>query len=424
MSNLLKKIIRLATKYTQIDMHYVAKNSLWTSLDFTAGSILSIILVVVFANFLPKETYGVYKYILSLAGALSFLTLSGINTAVVQATAKSGNNGILPYALKLQFKWNLLYTIATMGLGIYYFLNGNNLLAYALWLMAVLFPLDVIFNTYGSFLVGKKEFKRVSIYSSISNTIQMSVLIIAALISDNVVFLIALYSLFRIIPNLYFYLKTVSIFKPQPLSQPEKKEIFRFARHLSLVHILSILAQHVDKIVVFHYLGAVQLAVYGIAISIPERIRGYFKNIETIMLPKISGKTVEEISKIFYKRIWQGVLFGLSVSLVYILAAPVIFKIFFPAYLESVPYSQIFSLVLIFIIPATYFSNIVKGHKMLNVIYASSLGANTLRIILYVILGRLWGIWGVITANLSLYFFGTIYNFILWEIEMKRRKVF
>lgn len=423
MSNLLKKIIKLATKYTQIDMGYVVKSSLWTSIDFAVGSVLSIILVVVFANFIPKETYGVYKYILSLAGALSFLTLSGINTAVIQATAKSGSNGILPYAVKLQSRWNFLYTLAVAGLGIYYFLNGNNLLAYALWLMAVLFPLDVVFNTYGSFLAGKKEFKRVSIYSSISNTIQMSVLIAAALLSDNVVFLIAVYSLFRIIPNFYFYLKTVSIFKPQSLSQPEKKEIFRFARHLSLVHILSILAQHLDKIVVFHYLGAVQLAVYGIAVSIPERIRGYFKSIETIMLPKISGKTVEEIKAVFYKRIWQGVLLGSIVSLAYILAAPVIFKIFFPAYLESVPYSQIFSLVLIFIIPATYFSNIVKGHKMIKVIYASSMGANILKIVLYITLGRLWGIWGVIAANLSLYFFGTIYNFILWEIEMKRRRI-
>lgn len=423
MIDFLKKIIRLATKYTQIDMHYVVKSSLWTSIDFMIGSVLSIILVVVFANFLPKETYGVYKYILSLAGALSFLTLSGINTAVTQATAKTDHNGILPYAAKLQFKWNIFYTLAVAVAGTYYFLKGNTSVAYALGLMAVLFPLDVAFNTYGSFLAGKKEFKRVSIYSSISNTIQMSVLITAALLSDNVVFLIGVYALFRIIPNFYFYLKTVSIFKPQALNQPEKKEIFRFARHLSLVHILSILAQHVDKIVVFHYLGAVQLAVYGIAVSIPERIRGYFKSIETIMLPKISEKTVKEIRAVFYKRIWQGVLLGLFVSLVYILAAPVIFKIFFPAYLESVPYSQIFSLVLIFVIPATYFSNIVKGHKMLKVIYASSLGANILRIILYVIFGRLWGIWGVIAANLSLYFFGTIYNFILWEIEMKRHKV-
>ncbi|TSC88936.1 MAG: polysaccharide biosynthesis protein [Parcubacteria group bacterium Gr01-1014_2] len=397
MSNLLKKIIKLATRYTKIDMDYVVKSSLWTSIDFTVGSVLSMILVVISANFLPKETYGIYKYILSLVGALSFLTLSGINTAVIQATAKSGNNGILPYAVKLQFKWNFLYTLVMAGLGIYYFLNGNNLLAYALWLMAVLFPLDAVFNTYGSFLAGKKEFKRVSIYSSISNTIQMSVLITAALLSDNVILLIGVYSLFRIVPNFYFYLKTVSIFRPQPLDQSEKKEIFRFARHLSFVHILSILAQHVDKIVVFHYLGAVQLAVYGIAISIPERIRGYFKSIETIMLPKISGKTVEEIKAVFNKRIWQGILLGSTISLAYI--------------------------VLIFIIPATYFSNVVKGHKMIKVIYASSLGANIFRIILYITLGKLWGIWGIISATLSLYFFGIIYNFILWEIEMKRRKI-
>ena len=420
MPNFLKKIIKLATKYTQIDISYLVKGGFWSSIDFVVGSILSFILLYIFANFLPQETFGTYKYVLSLVGSLSFVTLTGMNSAVAQAVAKGGNNGILPYAVKLQLKWNFFFTLAAGGFGGYYFLNGNSVLAYVLWFMAIAFPFDILLNTYGPFLVGKKDFKRGTIYGSTTNIIHMSALIVTAFFSDNLFLILVIYILFRIIPNLYFYLKTIRTFKPQPLSQNEKSEIFSFAKHLSFVHILSTLAQHLDKIIIFHYAGAVNLAVYGIAASIPDRIRAYFKNIGGVMLPKISGKTIEEIKPVFHKRIWQGILLGLATSLAYILTAPIIFKLFFPAYLESVAFSQIISLALIFIIPATYFANVVYGQKMMKVIYLSSMGGNAFRIVLYLILGRLWGIWGVILANLSLYLFGTIYNLILWEMEMRK----
>ncbi len=413
--------MNLATKHTQIDVPYLVRGGFWSSVDFVVGSILSFVLLYVFANFIPQETFGTYRYILSLVGSLSFVTLTGLNSAVTQAVAKSGNNGVLPYAIKLQLKWNFIFTLLAGGFGVYYFLNGNSLLAYTLWLMAIAFPFDILLNTYGPFLVGKKDFKRATIYGSTTNIIHISALIVAALFSDKIIILLGVYILFRILPNLFFYLKTVRTFKPEPLNQSEKKEIFSFARHLSFVHILSILAQHLDKIIVFHYAGAVNLAVYGIATSIPERIRAYFKNIGGVMLPKISGKTIEEIRPVFYKRIWQGMFLGLAASLIYILATPIIFKIFFPAYLDSVRFSQVFSLILIFIIPATYFANVVYGQKMMRVIYLSSMGGNAFRIVLYLILGRLWGIWGVILANLSLYVFGTLYNLVLWGIEMRRK---
>ena len=422
MPDFLRRIIDFATRHTQIDFHYLAKGGFWSSVDFVIGSVLSFVLLYVFANFLPQETFGTYKYVLSLVGFLSFVTLTGINSAVVQAAAKSASNGILPYAVRLQFKWNFLFTLAAGGLGGYYFLNGNQSLAYALWLMAAVYPFDILLNTYGPFLVGKKDFKRGTIYGSTTNIIHMSALIIAAFLSDKVFVLLAVYILFRILPNLYFYLRTVSVFRPEPLGRDEKQEIFSFARHLSFIHILSILGHHLDKIIIFNYAGPVNLAVYGIATAIPDRIRAYFKNIGGVMLPKISGKSIEEIKPVFYKRIWQGMLLGSVASLAYILAAPFIFKVFFPAYLESVPFSQVFSLSLVFIIPATYFANVVYSQKMMKVIYLSSMGGNAFRIALYLILGRLWGVWGVILANLLLYVFGTAYNLILWRMEMRRKK--
>ncbi|MEK9209084.1 MAG: oligosaccharide flippase family protein, partial [Patescibacteria group bacterium] len=70
--------------YTGTDNVYIAKQGFWASVPYIISTILSAALVVAFANLLPKEIYGTYRYILSIAGLLSFLTLTGMNTAITR----------------------------------------------------------------------------------------------------------------------------------------------------------------------------------------------------------------------------------------------------------------------------------------------------------------------------------------------------
>ena len=78
-------------KYIKTDMVYLARSGFW--LLFGQGTTLLSVLAlsIVFANFLPKETYGTYKYILSLTGIFSIFTLPGMTTALIRATARGPN---------------------------------------------------------------------------------------------------------------------------------------------------------------------------------------------------------------------------------------------------------------------------------------------------------------------------------------------
>lgn len=419
----IKDILFKLQKRLHIDTLYLARGGFWISSSFILTSILSLVQVVIFANFLPKESYGVYKYILSLASIFSFLTLTGMNEAVTQAAARSGSTGILKHAVKTQLKWNFLFTIVMTGLAGYYFLNQNILFAKSLFVLGLAFPLNTTFNTYGAFLVGRKDFRRASIYGTITPAVQLIALAIGALITQDIFTLVIIYAIASFLPNLIFCLQTIKLYGPESISQKEEGELILYSKHLSFMHILSSIAQYVDKLVIFHYIGAIQLAVYSLALAIPERARGFIKNLSMMMTPKLSEKTVKDIHKSFYKRIFQGMLIGAVMSAGYILLAPFFYRIFLPAYLEAIAYSQIFSLTLIFVLPSNYLGNIFNAHKMLRPMYFSSLTASILKILLYIVLGKLFGIWGVIASLLIVYIVNTIYNCYLWEMEVRRQSI-
>ena len=90
-------------KYTKADMLYIAKGGFWVMFGQGMNAILSLGLLVAFANFLPKETYGTYRYILSIAGMLSIFTLTGMNSAVSRSVAR-GSIGILNQTVNYQLK--------------------------------------------------------------------------------------------------------------------------------------------------------------------------------------------------------------------------------------------------------------------------------------------------------------------------------
>ena len=102
-----------------MDIPYMTKGGAWTALRFFITTATSLATMVAFGNLLPKETYGIYSYLMSLAGSLGFLTLAGMSTGIVRAVAR-GQENVVPYSLKLQLRYNLLATAAIAGVGFYY----------------------------------------------------------------------------------------------------------------------------------------------------------------------------------------------------------------------------------------------------------------------------------------------------------------
>src|SRR3989344_9404768 len=134
------RALRWSEQYTKTDMLYLAQGGGWLLSGQIIASLSSFLLVIAFANLIPKETFGTYKYILSLTSILLIPSLPGINTALNMAAARN-LDATLILALKTRVRWGLLSSLASLGLSGYYFLNGNIYLVNSFFVKAHFFPI-------------------------------------------------------------------------------------------------------------------------------------------------------------------------------------------------------------------------------------------------------------------------------------------
>ena len=171
----IRRLLVWSQKYTQTDMVYLAEGGFWLTLGQMVSTAASFLLAIAFANLLDPITYGNYRYVLSLIGMLSVLTLTGMGIAITQATAR-GLEGSFYTGFKTKLKWGLLASLASIGLAGYYWLQGNNLLPIPLLISATFLPLMQASQVYKDLLIGKKLFDIQTKYSTLSQIISSGII--------------------------------------------------------------------------------------------------------------------------------------------------------------------------------------------------------------------------------------------------------
>ena len=404
-------MLRKTEKYTKADMVYLAKGGFWITFGQSISTLLSLVLIIAFANLLPKETYGTYRYILSLASVLNIFTLTGMNSAVARAVA-IGNEGALRTSVKYQLKWNVLMLVAFFTLGGYYLANGDIQFATSFFILGIFVPSTLALNTYGAYLEGKKEFKIASISSVISTFLYVAGVLTAILLSGSVTWLIAAYALTTFTATLFFYIFTIRKFKPH--ATMEAGETLKYGRELSFIRFIGPISSQIDKIVLTHFWGPAQLAIYSLAMAVPERAVSFIKNWVGIGFPKFSAKTPQEINTVFYRRIFQGMFVGGILAVLYIFISPYLFKYLLPRYLEGVFYSQILAISFIFAMPNRYISLLFESQKQSRQIFINGLINNAIAITLFVISGIWGGLLGLTIAHVLSSGIGMTINIVMW----------
>ncbi len=392
-------------------MLYIARGSFWVLFAQGINSMLSLVLIVAFANLLPKELYGIYKYILAIAAMLNIFTLSGMNNAVSRTVAM-GNEGALRPAVTYQLKWNTLMLLASLVLGGYYFLHGDHTLAFSLIILGIFVPCTLAFNTYSSFLDGKKKFRLAYTMSVLSTLIYSVGMLLILLLTDNLILIVATYAIATFIPSYIFYQYVLRTFNP-PHSD-EVTDTLKYGRELTFLRFADPVVSQIDKIVLAHFWGPAQLAIYSLAFAIPNRISFYIKRWISIGFPKFAEKTVAEINKVFFRRIVQGLLVGSVATGMYIFLSPYLFKYLLPQYVESIFYSQLLSLNFILALPNRFLSLLFTSQRLSSVLFQITIIQSIATVILYVVFGIYGGLLGLVIANLLLSVNGFFLNSIMW----------
>jgi O-antigen/teichoic acid export membrane protein len=408
----LYQFFRWSEKYTKTDMVYLASGGFWLGLGQFFSSLSVLLLAIAFANLLPKETYGTYQYILSMASIVGVFSLTGMNTALAQAVAR-GIEGIVKKAFWIQMKWGLIMFFVSLAASVYYFIQGNQILAVSFLIIGSFSPLLNSANSYSAFLNGKKDFKKITKYNIASIVSSNLLLLLTVLLTKNPLVLVLVYFASNTAINVYFYLKTIEAVKTErDTGQNEISETVSYGKHLSLMNIITTIAHYLDGPLVFHFLGAANLAVYSLAVAPPEQIKALFKNVSALALPKFSSQAKEAIKKTINNKV---LVLGTSIAvavLFYILIAPLAYKIFFPKYLSSVFYSQIYALSVIAITIYLPFTALL-GQMATKQLYLFNFWTSLFQILLLVIFVYFWGIWGAIISRIVSRFLNLAISLIL-----------
>jgi len=400
------RLLKKSEKWTKTDMIYLAKGGFWLTLGQGVSSVSSFLLAIAFANLLPKETYGTYKYIMSIVSLLAIPTLAGMNTAIVQAVARGYEGSVIP-AFKTKVKWGLLGGLASLILATYYYFQGNNILTIAFLISSIFIPFMDSLLIYDSYLNGKKDFKGLSNYNIFTKIISTIALILTVFLTDNIFLFIGSYFTTHTILRLIIF---KLVFKKNRLNQEKDSGTISYGKHLSLMNVIGSVAMQIDKIFIFYFLGPVDVAIYSVALAPVEQIKGLLKNIGTLALPKFSKVSTPNFTIHLNSKIKKMAIFLIFISLFYILTSPFIYKTFFPQYKESIFYSQFFSISIITTI-STIPLSFLKAHKKKNYLYIINIASLKIKIISMITFYYLFGLLGIIISILLSKFLETILSF-------------
>lgn len=383
--------LRWSEKYTKTDMLYLTRGSFWLSLGQGVTILSGLLLSIAFANLLPPEVFGLYRYIIAASAIIGAFALTGMATAVIQAVA-CGYDGALRAGFFQSLRWSIGTSVLALGASAYYYLNGNLTLALSFIPIAIATPIILSSSLYQGFLNGKKDFRRASFYHAAHKLVHLVALVSTILLTQNPVIIVAVY--FATEACITFTLYTLTQYR-YPKNTTTDVETLPYSKHLSVMNGLKLIAAHLDKILIFQSLGPISLAIYAFALAPITQLRGIDKTLAAIALPKLSERSFNELQQTLPRKVLLlSLLMGLLAT-IYALLAPYIYSFVFPQYLDSVRYSQVFAFSLLFA-PHILFVKALVAHKRTSSLYILNSSIPIVQILLLLILLPVTGIWGAI----------------------------
>jgi O-antigen/teichoic acid export membrane protein len=403
------KFLRWTEKFTKTDMVYFFKGSFWWTFGKFFSFLSSFLILFCFSKFAEREIYGAYQYVISTVAILGSFCLPGMDAALVRAVAR-GKEKTFYSSQKERLKFGTFTFLISLFISFWYFLKKNFELSLSFLIGGILFPLLSAFSLYSAFWQGRKRFDLQNKYLIYHNF--LAFLIFAPIIVFKPK---TIYVVFG-----YFFSFTLATFIFCRITQKEinkkteiDKETLSLGKHLTLMSMPKLISSQIDKIILWQFLGASQLAIYAFALRIVQRIQQLVP-FSALALPKMSQINLKKKKRNIFKKFLKLFLASVPLSIIYILICPIFFKIVFPTYLKSIIYSQILALILIFS-PFWFLATSFLAGAKKRELYILNFVPEILKIVLFFVLIPLFKIWGAVASILISQVFYSIFALYLFK---------
>jgi O-antigen/teichoic acid export membrane protein len=348
------------SRYLGTDIRYFFSGGSWLLVSQGLITFATILITILFANLVPVETYGTYKYIISVISIFSITSLSGINVAYARAVSR-GHEANYAEAIKAKIAWSSIGAAASFLFGVYYLYMGNSALGLSFIVVSLCLPFVDTFTLFQSYLNGKSEYKRLSFSLTGTTLIHSLVVALTLFYTDNVVLIISAYIVSKTLTNLFWSYFTLSKI---PVNDQTDNAVLSYGKHLSFMKGITIISGSLYSLGLWQFGGAASLAYFALAIAPAEQLRSALKYIEPLILPKTSRDVWDKRDLgWFLKKTFPLTLFTLVLTIIYFFCAPILFSWVFPQYLDAVWYSQLYMVTLFLTAQSVVVSAVLKAKQ-------------------------------------------------------------
>ncbi len=385
------------------DVLYAAKGGFWLAFGSLAGSLMSLVVAILFANLASKEAYGYYKYLMSIGGALTGFTLTGLGEALVRSAA-TGQDGTLRFLAHRSFRWNLLIGLfSLLGAG-WYFWHADTKLAWALVAIGICLPITQSASLFSHFLRGKKVFKTAAVYNTLRQAAPATALVLALLFLPHNPAILVTVSVGSTALAMYAaYRLTIARHTSNDTVDPGA---MRFGAHASFLNVIGSLTVNLDKILIFQFFGAAPTAVYALAQALPEQVDGLTSNLKTLAMPKFAEQSPAKAFAPLLRKTIITMIVAAPLSGIAMLLAPWAYRLVFPAYQEAARYAIVLLAAQIFIVPSHLPQAFITAHHDIRGRYIAGNGPSIVFIVFLLLLIKPLGLMGVAYAKIISKFSG------------------
>ncbi len=412
----LSTLVEKLTVATGINFSYLLRGGSWAFSEQVVTNAISLLQAIAFANLISPQTYGVFSVVQSWIGILVTFALGSLPNALIKSVAE-GNDGELKRGFLLKLKYAPLASLLGLGFSFYYLFIGNNTtLAYSFLIASFCMPLYVALPQVTFFLFAKGAFLDKFIVQVSVSLASLAGMTISMLYFGSVPYLMLAYFIPPIIVNGIFFWRTL---RTKVHNAKTGANTERFALHLTGMSLLGSITKNIDQLLMFHFSGAVQLAVYKFALIPIRKLETFFQIILDLLLPRFAKREYREIYQGFDRKLLLSGAFSLTVVAVYFFSIPYLYKLFFPKYTDAVIYSRLLSLLFLFG-PLSYVQQLWLAKAETKRLYFLKILGDSTRISLHVALIPVFGIAGAVGSRMVASSFVSTAAFILFLKDRRR----
>lgn len=343
-------VLRWSERYTKTDMVEFATNNTWLFIGRIIAVVGGMVLTVAFANLLSPTAFGTYKYILAMAGFVGGLSIMGGLGASTTRTVAQGHKEVIPRVFWLSVLGNVPAFVLSISIAGYYFYMENPTLGTGMVFVAVTSLFGTSFGLYKSLMTGLNDFRGLSLYSIPASLIAPALIVGTLFVTQNLIAIFAAYFLGSFLFGLVMYvlaLRRAGVAKGAMPDSAALSEAKRYGFHLTIIGMIIPFVAQADQLLLWHFVGPVELAVFAFAIAPIREIKALLENFAPMMAVRYANRTPEELRASIPLRSKQLFTIAAILAGLYVLVAPLLFTYLFPQYMSALFLSQLLALTIL-----------------------------------------------------------------------------